>query len=319
MADGGAIGPGRFELPGVAPEVAALGEEWLRHLGQERRLSAHTLTGYGHELAVFLGFMAEHRGERLTPAVLESLAITDFRAFLAMRRRDGISPRSAARALSALRNFFRYLARHHGIANSAATGLRSPRFDKSLPRPLSVDDAAQTIAQAEVEHGEPWIAARDTAVLTLLYGCGLRISEALGLNRADAPKGDSLRVIGKRNKERIVPVLPVVREAILNYLALCPHMVPPDGPLFVGARGDRLNPGVVQRLMRNLRARLGLPPSATPHALRHSFATHLLTAGGDLRTIQELLGHASLSTTQNYTALEMADILKVYEKAHPRA
>lgn len=319
MADGGKLSPELFSLPGVRPEVTALGQHWLRHLGQERRLSPHTLTAYGQELELFLGFLVSHLGEILTPARIETLSISHFRAYLAMRRRDGLSPRSTARALSSLRNFFRYLARHHGLDNSAISGLRSPRFDKSLPRPLSVTDAAETLSRAEVDNAEPWIAARDLAVLMLLYGCGLRISEALNLNRADAPTGDSLRVLGKRNKERIVPVIPVVREAIANYLKLCPHQLEPDGPLFLGARGARLNPGVVQRMMRNLRAQLGLPPSATPHALRHSFATHLLKAGGDLRTIQELLGHASLSTTQNYTDLEMVDILKIYENAHPRA
>lgn len=302
-----------------SPDVIRLVDGWLQNLESERRLSAHTVDGYGREVTSYLAFLTQHLGGSVSAKNLEDLRLQDHRAWLASRRADGLSPQSQARALSALRNFFRFLARHQSLDNAAISAVRSPRRPKRLPRPVSVEDAARVLDEAELDSEEPWIAARDLAALTLLYGAGLRINEALSLNHGHWPDSDELRVLGKGRKERIVPLLPVVREAVRRYLALCPHPKAADAPLFYGARGKRLQAAILQRLMQRLRARLGLPPSATPHALRHSFATHLLGAGGGLRNIQELLGHASLASTQHYTELEIADLLAVYEKHHPGA
>lgn len=252
-------------------------------------------------------------------ADLSSLHVSDFRAFLSKRRKDGLGPRSLARALSAVRSFFRFLDRHKGIRCEALAAVRTPKQPRSLPRPLSEDNARQVIDSIGDTAPEGWVAARDMAVLMLLYGGGLRISEALSLAAKDLNNGDMLRVIGKRNKERLVPLLPIVRTAIDQYLALCPYSPKGDAPLFLGVRGGRLGPRAVQAAMRQARIALGLPESATPHALRHSFATHLLGAGGDLRTIQELLGHASLSSTQLYADVDSALLLKTFQNAHPRA
>jgi integrase/recombinase XerC len=306
-------------LLNAAPDTAALMSRWCQHLQSERRVSRHTLDGYSREISFFISFLSGHLGGPVRMRDLADLSMADFRAYMAHRRQEGLASRSMARALSALRTFFRYTARNEGLENAAVKALRAPKIPKTLPRPLDVSGAQKVVESAGDLSDEPWVAARNVALFTLLYGCGLRISEALGLNRRDAPLGNLLRVTGKGNKERVVPVLPIVRNAVADYLAACPFTLAQDGPLFVGVRGQRLNPGVVQKLMRNLRHLLSLPPSATPHALRHSFATHLLAGGGDLRAIQELLGHASLSTTQHYTEVDMGELLSVYAKAHPRA
>jgi integrase/recombinase XerC len=300
--------------------------DWLAYLAQERRASPRTVRAYGDGVGRYIGFLEQHRGESLTRAALGGIEPSELRAYLAFRRSDEhpLSPRSIAQALSAIRSFHRWLDRRCGVANPALSLVRGPRVKPGAPRPVSEDQAAGLILEAGAEslgdeNREEWEAARDEAVLTLLYGCGLRISEALSLKRSDAPLRDSLRVLGKGSKERVVPVLPVVRQAVDAYVAALPFVVDPDQPLFRAKRGGPLGPRPVQALMQRLRGRLGLPASATPHALRHSFATHLLGAGADLRSIQELLGHASLSTTQRYTAVDAAGLLSIYEKAHPRA
>ncbi|GGF08451.1 tyrosine recombinase XerC [Aliidongia dinghuensis] len=299
-------------------------EAWQQQLKSERRASAHTLAAYGRDLAVFLDFTRDHHGEMPSLALLGRLRPADFRAYLAARAAQDLAKSSQARALSVLRGFFRFLDRRGLVTNPALTVLRGPRLGQSVPKPLSEGDAEAAIDAADTVQtvtAPPWIAARDTAVVTLLYGCGLRLSEALDLTRRQAPTAGmtTLRVTGKGGKTRIVPLLPVVASAVDDYLAHCPHPIGPDDPLFVGTRGGPLNPRLVQRLMEQLRIRLGLPDSATPHALRHSFATHLLAGGADLRAIQELLGHASLSTTQRYTAIDAAKLMEVYDRAHPRA
>ena len=291
-------------------------QDWIVH---ERRASKHTLDAYSRDLAAFLDFQTVHLGAVPDLAALGALSAADFRSFLARRVKQGISHTSLARAMSTLRNFFRFLARNGLGHNAAIAAVRTPKPPPPLPKPLSEDEALDVIAAAGDNHRKPWIGLRDAALFTMLYGCGLRIDEALGLNRADLPAGETMVITGKGGKERMVPVLPVVIAAIADYLDACPYQPPPDGPLFLGARGGRLNAGVVQRGMRRLRAGLGLPATATPHALRHSFATHLLGAGGDLRTIQELLGHASLSTTQRYTSVDSSRLIAVYRSAHPRA
>ena len=301
------------------PAVLRAIEDWRAWLAHERRLSVHTLDAYGRDLAAFLGFAAEHLGWAPGLRDLENLTAADFRGFLAKRHAFGLARASTARAMSCLRGFFRFLDRN-GIAHNAAIGaVRTPKTPRPLPKALSEEEALEALGAIADLSGEPWIGKRDTALVTMLYGCGLRIGEALALNRSQAPKGETMVVTGKGGKQRLVPVLPVAAAAIDNYLAACPHALGGDGPLFVGARGKRLNPGVAQRQVRRLRARLGLAETATPHALRHSFATHLLSGGGDLRTIQELLGHASLSTTQRYTAVDAGRLVEVYRSAHPRA
>lgn len=308
----------RAGLP-IDPELRTEADRWLRHLESERRVSRHTLAAYERDLADFLGFLGRHRGEAVGVGAILEAGAKDFRAFLARRRTEGLSSTSAARTLSALRTFYRFLARNGRTENPALAGLRGPKRPHSVPKALGETAALAAVEEAEAGSAEPWIAARDVAVVALLYGCGLRISEALGLDRRDAPLGETIRVLGKGRKQRLVPVLPAVRAAVDAYLALCPYKSDPDGPLFVGARGGRLNPRIVQSRMAEIRGRLGLPASATPHALRHSFATHLLAGGADLRAIQELLGHASLSTTQRYAEVDTARLLAVYDSAHPRA
>jgi integrase/recombinase XerC len=292
---------------------------WRAWLLQERRASAHTLDGYGRDISAFLAFLAEHHGETPSLAVLERLAPADFRAFMAWRIEGGLGRTSMARTLSSLRSVFKFFDKNGLAKNSSLSAIRAPTPHRSVPKPLAEDEALETLAAAAEMQSEPWLAARDLALFSLLYGSGLRIGEALGLNRADAPTGDVMMVTGKGRKQRLVPVLPAVLDAVRAYLDLHPFAADAGSPLFVGARGKRLNPGVVQYQMRKLRARLGLPDTATPHALRHSFATHLLAGGGDLRTIQELLGHASLSTTQRYTEVDAGHLTKVYDSAHPRA
>ena len=307
-----------LETFAAAPDLAEAIQAWRMWLETERRASPHTAAAYLRDLKLFLDFLRDHQGGLAGLASLEGLRHADFRAYLARRAMAGSARTSTARALSVLRNFFRFLERTGRASNAAVGAVRTPRLPQPVPKPLAEAEAMAVIDNAAAGHATAWIARRDQALLLLLYGCGLRIDEALRLDLVDAPKGRSLRVLGKGGKERVVPVLPVVAEAIEAYVAACPFLVP-DGPLFVGARGGRLNPGVFQRQMRALRARLGLPETATPHALRHSFATHLLQAGGDLRTIQELLGHASLSTTQRYTDVDTATLVRVYDRAHPRA
>lgn len=303
----------------AAADLRAALMQWQSWLANERRTSFHTVAAYGRDMAAFLAFLGEHLGARPDIEALARLTPADFRAWLAHAMQSGLARSSTARALSVVRSFFRYGEHHDLMHVPAINSVRTPKLPKNVPKPLTVEDASEALEKIAVLSEEPWIARRDVAVLTLLYGCGLRISEALGLKRHEAPHGDSLRVLGKGRKERVVPVLPVVREAIDAYLAACPYDPGPAGPLFLGARGGPLDPAIVQKQMRRLRAWLGLPETATPHALRHSFATHLLAAGGDLRTIQELLGHASLSTTQRYTEVETEQLIAIYEKAHPRA
>jgi integrase/recombinase XerC len=292
---------------------------WTAWLAGERRASAHTIAAYGRDLASFLDFLTDHLGEPPSLAAIEALRPADFRAYLARRAQHHAERSSLARGLSVLRNFIRFLQRRGLVSTTALTALRSPKLPASVPKPLTVDDAASAVDRVGDLAKSRWQAKRDVAILALLYGCGLRLSEALGLSRGEAPLGETLVITGKGRKQRQLPVLAAVRTAVAEYLAACPYAPPKDGPLFVGARGGALSPRLVQRQMQALRGFLGLPESATPHALRHSFATHLLGAGGDLRAIQELMGHASLSTTQRYTAVETERLLAIYDAAHPRA
>lgn len=300
-------------------DLQAALEDWRQWLIAERRTSEHTVDAYCRDIAAFLDFARDHRGETPDLAALADLTPADFRSWLAARLQDGLSRTSIARAMSALRNFFRFLDRTGRVHNQALAAVKVPKPPKSVPKPLTADDAVALLRRAAEVAPEPWIGARDVAVLSLLYGCGLRIDEALSLNQRDVPTGDTMVITGKGNKQRIVPVLPLVIDAIRVYRNDCPYPDDADRPLFYGTRGARLNAGIVQRTMRALRADLGLPETATPHALRHSFATHLLAGGGDLRTIQELLGHASLSTTQRYTDVDTQRLIDVYDRSHPRA
>jgi integrase/recombinase XerC len=296
---------------------------WLTHLRAERRLSPKTLEAYARDLRQCLAFLCEHWGKPVSLKAFAALEATDVRAFMAMRRADEIGSRSLMRALAGLRSFGRFLEQEGKGKVGALSAIRAPKIGKSLPKPIQMA-AAKRFADADERAGEdrdPWIWARDAAVMALLYGSGLRISEALGLKHRDVPKpgeGDVIIVTGKGNKTRMVPVLQNVLALIADYAAMCPHPLPPAGPMFVGARGGQLSPRIIQLTMERLRGALGLPDSATPHALRHSFATHLLSRGGDLRAIQELLGHASLSTTQIYTGIDSERLLEVYRTAHPR-
>ncbi len=299
-------------------------DKWLVYLTTERQLAEKTREAYTRDLTYFLGFLALHHGGPASLKLLKKLEPGDFRSFLAARRNEGVSSRSLARSLSALRMFFRFLDRRGILKNDAVTAVRTPKLSHGVPKALGVDAAVSIAddASAGAHAAAPeWVLARDSAVLTLLYGSGLRISEALGLNLNEAPLGrrDVLRITGKGSKERAVPVLPLASKAIQRYLDLCPFSLSPDGPLFVGVKGKRLSPRIIQLVMERLRSALSLPETATPHALRHSFATHLLGNGADLREIQELLGHSSLSTTQIYTEVDTTHLLKVYDEAHPRA
>ena len=298
--------------------AAELKESWLAGLKYERRMSPHTLKAYRDDVDRFLRFLTEHRGGRVNLAMLRELKPADIRAFLTVRRAGGLGPRGVQRAVAAIRSFFRHLERENLADGAAVRAVKSPKLPRTLPRPLSEVDASRAIQEAG-EDEKPWIAARNAALITLLYGTGLRISEALSLKRGDIPLSQSLTVVGKGKKERAVPVLAAVREAVDAYAELCPFEQGKEGALFLSRRGKPMSPRDAQGLMQNLRGRLGLSESATPHALRHSFATHLLQNGGDLRAVQELLGHASLSTTQKYTEVEGARVLAVYDAAHPRA
>lgn len=307
--------------PAAAPVDAGLAAAiagWRQWLTSEKRMSPHTLAAYGRDLGGFIGFLAGHLGDSVSLDALAALTPADFRAWLARRAVDGLEKSSTARALSTVRGFFRFLERRGLAANAAVGAVRGPRVPRSVPKALTVDEARDALEGVGELSDEPWIAARDTAVLALLYGCGLRVGEALDLNRRVLPIGDTLTITGKGGKARMVPVLPVVRRAVADYLARCPYRLGAGDPLFVGARGGRLGARRVQQAIQALRGGLGLPETATPHALRHSFATHLLAGGGDLRAIQELLGHASLSTTQRYTAVDAARLLDVHRAAHPR-
>jgi len=291
--------------------------DWQRELGSVRRLAANTLDAYARDVGQFLSFLAGHTGGPVTLATLRELRGADIRAFMAQRRDNSLGSRSLARVLSALRSFFRFLEREGVVATEALNVIRTPKLPRSLPKALTVIEARETIAETERMEERPWVAARDMAVLSLCYGAGLRISEALALTAGDL-ESQVLRVSGKGGKVRLVPLIEAVRKAIDLYLELCPFKSWPEEPLFRGVRGGVLSPRLIQQRMVHLRSALGLPPSATPHALRHSFATHLLGRGGDLRAIQELLGHASLSTTQIYTAVDTDHLLESYRKAHPR-
>ena len=306
----------------IAPDVSAEIGRWLGYLGAERRMSPKTLEAYERDVGQFLAFLAEHLGG--TPALksLAKLTPADVRAFMASRRSEGAGNRTLMRGLAGTRSFARFLERNGKGKVGALAAIRTPKLPRSLPKPLTIKDARR-MADTDTREGETaWIVARDAAVLGLLYGSGLRIAEALSLKREQAPKpgtADAITVTGKGNKARMVPVLPQVAQLIADYITQCPLDLPAQGPLFVGARGGPLLPRIVQLAMARLRGAMGLPDSATPHALRHSFATHLLARGGDLRSIQELLGHASLSTTQIYTAVDSERLLEVYATAHPRA
>ena len=298
-------------------------EDWLAYLAVERQLATNTAEAYERDISQFLAFIARAQNKLPDMKQLIALSARDVRAFLAARRSEGVGSRSLSRTLSALRMFYKFLERRGYGKNDAIRAVALPKLPHSVPKPLTAPKATALIDSADIVSPDApeWVLARDTAVLALLYGSGLRISEALGLKRKDAPiKGrDMLRVTGKGNKTRVVPVLPIVREAVERYLALLPQKLGSEDPLFVGVRGRELSPRIIQLRIASARAALGLPETATPHALRHSFATHLLGAGADLRAIQELLGHASLSTTQGYTEVDREHLLKAYIRAHPRA
>ena len=320
MARPSALNPGETtRLLGAADDLAAILPRWREWLGVERRFSRHTIVAYEGDITSFLSFLAQHRGRPVRLADLADSSLADFRAWLARQTMAGAAATSRARAVSALRSFYRWLDRAGVLHNHAIGALATPKLPRSVPKPLPVADAGALLDAAEAFVEEPWIGLRDRALFTLLYGCGLRISEGLTLDRGVLPLGESLTVLGKGRKERVVPVLPIVAAAVASYVEACPYRGAKDTPLFVGAKGKRLDAAVAQRAMRSLRRQLQLPDTATPHALRHSFATHLLTSGADLRAIQELLGHASLSTTQRYTEVETEQMLSVYRDAHPRA
>jgi integrase/recombinase XerC len=306
-------------LVNLSQNTSKIVTRWQRHLISEKRVSNHTVTAYGSDLGDFFQFLANYEGTEITTDYLASLNVRTFRAFLARRRSDGLSARSAARALSSIRNFYKYLSLVEAIENDAIKAVQGPKIPHRVPRPLTEEGARSVIETIGDFQVDDWVAARDIAVICLLYGCGLRIGEALALNGSDAPSGETMRVFGKRGKERVVPVLPLVHSAIDTYRRLCPFAISGDEPLFRGVRGGRLNARAIQASMQKVRLALGLPDSATPHSLRHSFATHLLSRGGDLRTIQELLGHADLKATQIYTEVDSARLKDVYDKAFRRS
>jgi len=307
-------------LPAAA-DVLSARKAWLLTLSGIRRLSPLTIEAYERDTRQFLYFLAEHLGKAPCLADFATLTVADLRSFLAARRRGGAGARTLGRGLAGVRSFFGFLTRQKLVEIPAARVIRSPRQPKLLPKPLGVAEAVKIIDRDTQTEEEPWIAARNAAVLTLLYGCGLRISEALALKGKDLADRSqmSLYVLGKGGKTRLVPLIRAVRDAVEIYRRQCPYLLTPEGALFRGARGGPLQPAIIQRAVQKLRSALGLPDTATPHALRHSFATHLLSRGGDLRTIQELLGHASLSTTQVYTGVDSEKLLDIYEQAHPRA
>lgn len=301
-------------------DLEAAARQWLAHLEVERGYTRETLAAYERDLRQLVTFLSQQRGYAPCLGDLAALDVKTIRAFLAARRRQGAVSRSLARTLSALRTFFRWLERERAIKNRAVTRVALPKLPHSVPKPLTVESAAEVVRGDALASELDWVTARDCAVLLLLYGSGLRISEALGLLRSEAPVNgrDTIIIRGKGGKERMVPVLPVTQRAVARYIAMCPYPLEPSGPLFLGAKGGPLSPRLIQLAMQGAREELSLPDTATPHALRHSFATHLLSAGADLRQIQELLGHASLATTQVYTEVDRERLLAVYDAAHPR-
>ncbi|SDF60331.1 tyrosine recombinase XerC [Sulfitobacter delicatus] len=303
----------------ISPAARDALQTWLDHQRALKGAAENTVTAYQGDVTEFLSFMTLHKGDSQGLGALAKITISDMRAWMASTRSGGVGSRSVARKLSAVKAFYRWLAEREGFEPTAVLLTRSPKFQKKLPRPLAEDAARALIDCVETQARAPWVASRDMAVLTLLWGCGLRISEALALKGGDAPLPDTLRIVGKGGKERVVPVLPAAKRAVANYLAACPYPQEKDAPLFRAIRGGPLNARSVSQVMADARMQLGLPATATPHAMRHSFATHLLDAGGDLRAIQELLGHASLSTTQAYTAVDTARLMEVYNNAHPKA
>ena len=303
----------------ISPAARDALSDWLSVMAAVRGASPATTDAYRRDLADFLAFLSHHRGGPQGIGGLANVTTSEIRAWMARERGDGLGPRSLARKLSAVKSFYRWLAEREGLDVTAILSARAPKFQRSLPRPLASDAAKAVIGAVGDQDERPWVAARDTAVITLLYGCGLRISEALAMTTDDLPLGASLRILGKGGKERLVPLIAPARQAVERYVDLFPYPIEAGAPLFRGVRGGALSPRVVQKSMAQARMALGLPSSATPHAMRHSFATHLLSAGGDLRSIQDLLGHASLSTTQVYTAVDTARLMEVYDAAHPRA
>ncbi len=303
----------------VSDSVRPYFERWKVWLASEKRFSSNTLESYERDVLAFLDFMSKYLGGLLTSRSLGELQLRDFRSWLSERRNKDYNNASTARALASLRSFYRYLDRFEDIHNAAIFNMRTPKKEKSLPRALSQEQASAAVEQLAGGSSLDWINKRDIALLTLIYGTGLRISEALDLKVKERPKFDSIVIKGKGNKERMVPILPVIKEAIEDYLKACPLGLTDNDPLFVGVRGKKLQPAIFQKKIQEVRRALGLPESATPHAFRHSFATHLLQNGVDLRSIQELLGHASLSTTQRYTDVDSNRLLEVYSKAHPRS
>jgi integrase/recombinase XerC len=303
----------------ISPAAADALNAWLEGQKTLRGASANTIEAYRRDVLDYIAFMADHSGAPQGLVALSRITISDMRAWMAHTRSADVGARSLARKLSAVKSFTRWLAEREGFEPTAVLATRAPKFQRKLPRPLAEDAARAMIDRVELQARQDWVAARDMAVVTVLYGCGLRISEALSLTGADLPLPPVLRITGKGNKDRIVPVIDAAGDAVARYAKLCPHPLEADQPLFRGLRGGALNPRAIQKVMEQARMQLGLPASATPHAMRHSFATHLLNAGGDLRAIQELLGHASLSTTQAYTAVDTARLMQVYEASHPRA
>ncbi|MFO7772132.1 MAG: tyrosine recombinase XerC [Roseovarius gahaiensis] len=302
----------------ISPAARDALQGWLDAQKALKGASDNTLEAYGRDVAGFLAFITQHNAEAQGIAALARVGVSDMRAWMAFTRGEDVGARSLARKLSAVKSFYRWLSEREGFDATAVLSARAPKFQRKLPRPLAPDAAQNLIDTLDMQSETPWVAARDQAVVTLLYGCGLRISEALGLTADVLPMADVLRIIGKGGKERIVPVIAPARQAVARYVDLCPHDLSGNSPLFRGVRGGVLSPRAVQKVTQAARAQLGLPASATPHAMRHSFATHLLNAGGDLRAIQELLGHASLSTTQAYTAVDTARLMEVYRNTHPK-
>ncbi|MGR3571858.1 tyrosine recombinase XerC [Brevirhabdus sp.] len=306
-------------MSSISPAARDAVQDWLASMRALHGAADKTVEAYRADVVGFLSFLTSHFGAPQGLAPLTRISQSDMRSWMAHERGTGIGARSMARRLSAVKTFYRWLGEREGFEPTAVLAARSPKYQKKLPRPLAPDAARAMLSTVELQSRTPWIGARDVAIVTVLYGCGLRISEALALTGADNPLPEVLRIRGKGGKERIVPVLDIARRAVADYVALCPHELTRDAPLFRGSRGGKLNPRILQKTVQSTRMQLGLPATATPHALRHSFATHLLEAGGDLRSIQELLGHASLSTTQAYTAVDSARLMDVYDRTHPKA
>lgn len=302
----------------VSPDLAEHIAQWENWQKNVKRASRHTVISYQNDLANFISFLSGHLGGAVNIKCLNALEARDIRAWLASRTGE-FAATSNARALSTVKSFFRYLEKQGIVENAAIFHIRSPKLKKPLPKALDTSQAVEALTSIATQHEEAWLNKRDLALLVLIYGCGLRISEALSLHYRDIPKSDVITITGKGNKQRQVPVLPVIKEAIADYVSACPYPFSPKAPLFLGKRGKALDPAIFQLQLRKLRRQINLPESATPHAFRHSFATHLLSAGGDLRSIQELLGHASLSTTQRYTHVDKDRLMKAYQSAHPRA